>query len=70
MEEYEHQYGRAPRSIDGHHHLHLSANVQRQKFLPSRALVRRKFSLAPGEKSLINRLYRAWQDRQLARRPP
>ena len=50
MEEYEHLYGRAPRRIDGHHHLHLSANVQRRKLLPFGVMARRNFSLAPGEK--------------------
>ena len=68
MEEYERLYGSAPRRIDGHHHLHLCANVQRQNLLPCGVVVRRNVSLARGEKSLINRLYRARQDRQLARR--
>lgn len=68
MDEYERLYGTAPRRIDGHHHLHLCANVQRQKLLPGGIVVRRNFSLEPGEKSLINRLYRARQDRRLVRR--
>lgn len=68
MEEFERLYGTPPRRIDGHHHLHLCANVQRQKLLPRGVVVRRNFSFAPGQKSWSNRLYRAWQDRQLARR--
>jgi predicted glycoside hydrolase/deacetylase ChbG (UPF0249 family) len=68
LDEYERLYGAAPRRVDGHHHLHLCANVQKQELLPRGIVVRRNFSFAPGEKSWINRLYRERQDRQLARR--
>lgn len=70
MEEYERLYGKPPHRIDGHHHLHLCANIQRQKLLPRGVVVRRNFSFAPGQKSWVNRLYRSWQDRQLAQRHP
>lgn len=67
-EEYERLYGIAPRRVDGHHHMHLCANVLRGKLLPAGAIVRRNFSFRPGEKSALNRAYRGWRDRQLAQR--
>ena len=57
-----------PGRVDGHHHMHLCANVQVQKLLPAGTIARRNFSFAPGEKGAVNRLYRRWQDRGLARR--
>ncbi len=67
LEEFGRLYGPAAR-VDGHHHMHLCANVLFQKLLPEGTIVRRNFSFAPGEKSAINRFYRNWQDRSLARR--
>lgn len=61
-------YGAAPDRYDGHHHMHLCANVLLGGLLPRGAVVRRNFSFRPGEKGLCNRLYRAWIDRSLARR--
>lgn len=68
LEEFHRLYGAAAQRIDGHHHLHLCANVQRSKLLPAGTIVRRNFSFQPGEKSLLNRLYRKTVDRRLARR--
>ncbi|MDR3724611.1 MAG: ChbG/HpnK family deacetylase [Terracidiphilus sp.] len=68
MEEYERLYGVQPFRVDGHHHMHLCANVIRQKLLPAGAIVRRNFTFVADRKGLINRLYRTWQDRQLVRR--
>lgn len=68
LDAFERLYGAPPQRIDGHHHMHLCANVIRQKLLPASTIVRRNFSFAPGEKSAINRWYRARQDRRLARR--
>jgi hypothetical protein len=68
LDEFERLYGFAPRRIDGHHHMHLAANVQWQRLLPARTIVRRNFSFVPGEKSFVNRIYRYWQDRLLSRR--
>lgn len=67
LEEFGRLYG-PPGRVDGHHHMHLCANVLSQKLLPAGTIVRRNFSFAPGEKSAINRFYRNWQDRSLARR--
>ncbi len=61
-------YGAGPRRIDGHHHMHLCANVQFNRLLPAGTLVRRNFSFGRGEKSLLNRLYRQALDRRLAKR--
>lgn len=68
LEEFERLYGSVPGRIDGHHHMHLCSNVFFQKLLPEGTIVRRNFSFATGEKSALNRWYRRWQDKGLARR--
>lgn len=68
LEEYERLYYKPVLRIDGHHHMHLCANVQFQELLPAGTIVRRNFSFAPSEKNALNRLYRRWQDRRLAKR--
>lgn len=68
LEEFERLYGAAANRVDGHHHMHLCANVITQQLIPSGTIVRRNFSFWPGEKSFANRMYRRWQDRSLARR--
>jgi len=68
LEEFERLLGAPANRVDGHHHMHLCANVFFQKLLPTNTIVRRNFSFGPGEKSRINRSCRLWQDRRLARR--
>jgi hypothetical protein len=68
LEEFARLYGRRPDRIDGHHHMHLCANVVLARLLPRGTLVRRNFSFQPGEKSYWNRLYRRVLDRLLATR--
>ena len=68
LEEFERLYGAAPERIDGHHHLHLCANVLLARLLPPGTIVRRNFHFEPGEKSLVNRFYRKAVDARLARR--
>ena len=68
LDEFRRLYGAAPERIDGHHHLHLCANVLLARLLPTGIIVRRNFSFQPGEKSLVNRLYRKAVDSRLARR--
>jgi hypothetical protein len=68
VDEYRRLYGAEPHRIDGHHHMHLSANVILRGLLPAGTLVRRNFSFRPGEKGLCNRSYRTLVDRLLARR--
>jgi hypothetical protein len=67
-DEYHRLYGQAPARLDGHHHMHLCANVLLGRLLPAGTVVRRSFSFERGEKSLVNRLYRRLVDRLLARR--
>jgi chitin disaccharide deacetylase len=68
LEEFSRLYKTAPQRIDGHHHMHLCANVLYGKLLPAGTQVRRNFSFRPGEKSIANRLYRNFVDSRLARR--
>lgn len=68
IEEFERLYGAPAKRVDGHHHMHLCANVFFQKLLPAGTIVRRNFYFGPGERGYLNRLYRRWQDRGLARR--
>lgn len=68
LEEFSRLYGAEPARIDGHHHMHLCANVLLGGLLPSGTIARRNFSFQPGDKSALNRLYRAISDRILAQR--
>lgn len=68
LEEYCRLYGAQPERVDGHHHMHLCANVLLAGLLPAGTIVRRNFSFQPGEKGALNRLYREAIDRKLARR--
>jgi predicted glycoside hydrolase/deacetylase ChbG (UPF0249 family) len=67
-DEFVRLYGYAPKRVDGHHHMHLCANILLRKLLPAGIIVRRNFSFLPGEKGFINRAFRRWQDRALTRR--
>jgi len=66
--EFARLFGKPPSHIDGHHHMHLCSNVLLSNLIPSGMKMRRNFSFWPGEKSLLNRTYRAFVDRWLARR--
>lgn len=68
IDEYRRIYGSDPDRLDGHHHMHLCANVLWGGLLPAGAMVRRSFSFQAGEKSVWNRLYRQFVDRVLQRR--
>lgn len=68
VDEYRRLYQRDPERLDGHHHMHLCANVLLQGLLPAGRIVRRHFSFQPGEKALRNRLFRWFVDAVLARR--
>jgi len=67
-EEFARLYRKPPSHIDGHHHMHLCANVLLSNTIPAGAKLRRNFSFWPGEKSILNRTYRWLIDRWLARR--
>lgn len=66
-EEFARLYGREPKRIDGHHHMHLCANVLLCGLLPPKTVIRRHFSFQPGEKGFANRLYRQVTNRLLSR---
>ena len=68
IEEYSRIYHAEPRRIDGHHHMHLCANVLYANLLPKGTIVRRSFSFAAQDKGPVNRMYRRLVDTILARR--
>jgi chitin disaccharide deacetylase len=68
IDEFHRLHGAAPDRLDGHHHMHLCANVLLGDLLPHRAIVRRHFSFQSREKGLLNRGYRRLVDVLLARR--
>jgi predicted glycoside hydrolase/deacetylase ChbG (UPF0249 family) len=68
MDEFQRLYGTEPERLDGHHHMHLCANVLLAGLLPRGTMVRRSFSFQVGEKSLGNIVYRRLVDLMLARR--
>ena len=68
IDEFQKTYGNIPRRFDGHHHMHLCANVILGRLVPSGVIVRRNFSFRASEKSGINRLYRGAIDSILAKR--
>jgi predicted glycoside hydrolase/deacetylase ChbG (UPF0249 family) len=68
LDEFVRLYGKAPSHVDGHRHRHLCANMILDKVIPQGLKVRRNFSFWPGEKSWMQRRYRAIVDRWLASR--
>jgi chitin disaccharide deacetylase len=68
LDEFHRIYGAEPDRIDGHHHMHLCANVLLGGLLPSGTIVRRNFSFRASEKNSANLIYRKIVDRMLARR--
>ena len=65
VEEFVRLFEKLPSHIDGHHHMHLCANLLLSKSIPAGMKLRRNFSFWPGEKGLLNRAYR-WPGRSLA----
>src|ERR1043166_7762864 len=68
VKEFMRLFGKRPSHVDGHHHMHLCANVVFSNLIPAGTKTRRNFSFWSGEKSSLNRFYRALIDRRLARR--
>jgi len=66
FEEFARLYGGPASRFDGHQHMHLCNNMILDRLLPAGAKVRRSFSFHGGEKSFLNRFYRAAIDRRLA----
>lgn len=67
LDEFRRLYEKDPDRLDGHHHMHLCANVLLGGLLPRRTVVRRNFSFQSGEKSFANLLFRRTVDSILAR---
>ncbi|MEO0249238.1 MAG: ChbG/HpnK family deacetylase [candidate division WOR-3 bacterium] len=67
-DEFRRLYGKGPIFYNGHHHMHLCANVLVKKLIPGGARIRRSFTFGPREKGGINRLYRNVVDRVVERR--
>jgi len=61
-------YGREPGFYNGHHHMHLCANMLMGKIIPEGARVRRTFTFDPGERPFVNLFYRRLLDRIVDRR--
>lgn len=68
IDEFARLYDRLPSRVDGHHHLHLCANVVLDDVIPPGMKVRRHFSFWPREKSFLNRGYRSFVNWWLARK--
>ena len=68
MEEFHRLYGVEPRRVDGHHHMHLCANVLLGSLLPAGTFARRTFSRGLRREGLLRSAYRRATDRILARR--
>jgi len=66
FDEFQCLYGELDR-VDGHHHMHLCANVLFAGLLPHGIIARRNLTFHSHEKNLANRLYRRVIDNMLAR---
>ena len=67
VDEFAKRFGGIPCRYDGHHHMHLCANVLFGKLIPGGSIVRRNFRSGLRRRS-INRLYRQLIDRGLAKK--
>ena len=67
-EEFVRLYGSEPRRYDGHHHMHLCANVLRQNLLPHGSIVRPHFSHEARSKVARNWIFRRLTTPVLRRR--
>jgi chitin disaccharide deacetylase len=68
FEEFIRLFRKAPSHLDGHHHMHLCANILFSNLIQAGTKLRRNFSFWPGEKSILNRTYRSLIDRWLTRK--
>jgi predicted glycoside hydrolase/deacetylase ChbG (UPF0249 family) len=68
VEESVRLFEKSPSHTDGHHHMHLCANLLFSDMIPAGTKMRRNFSFWAGEKNFLNRAYRRLVDRWLARR--
>lgn len=68
LNEFMRLYGKMPTHFDGHRHMHLCANMLVALPIPSGQKVRRSFSFHYGEKSFLNRQFRAFVSRRLLKK--
>lgn len=68
QEEFIRLYGKIPAFYNGHHHMHLCANMLASKMIPKGTRVRRTFTFNSDEKSIINLLYRSFLNRWISNR--
>jgi predicted glycoside hydrolase/deacetylase ChbG (UPF0249 family) len=68
VEEFARLYGKPPSRIDGHHHMHLCANMLIDRVISRGLRVRRNHSFFAGERTVFNRYYRKAVDAWLCRR--
>ena len=68
FDEFVRLFGKEPSHIDGHQHRHISANVLCDNIIPRGVKIRRNFSFFPGQKSAMNRFYRAQVDKWMGRK--
>ncbi|MGC2196217.1 MAG: ChbG/HpnK family deacetylase [Terriglobales bacterium] len=67
-EEFARLYGAEAERFDGHHHMHLCANVLLGKLLPTGTRVRRHFAYESREKAVRNYVFRKFTDAVLVQR--
>jgi predicted glycoside hydrolase/deacetylase ChbG (UPF0249 family) len=67
-EEFFRLYDRPPTHIDGHHHMHLCANMIVQRLIPLQTRVRTTFSFGRKEKNFLNRRYRRMISKWVSKR--
>ncbi len=61
-DEFERLYGTFPTHIDGHHHIHLCANLMFSKIISSGIKIRRNVPFSKKEKNFFNYLWRSLID--------
>ncbi len=66
QEEFERLYGKPPAHYNGHHHMHLCANILASRLIPNNARIRTTFTFDHGEKNLFNLLYRRFLQKHIS----
>jgi len=67
-EEFLRLYMRPPAYYNGHHHMHLCANMLLSRHYPPGTRIRGTFTFERGEKELLNRIYRRLVNLYISRR--
>jgi chitin disaccharide deacetylase len=67
-DEFRRLYGKVPDFYNGHHHMHLCANMILGNFIPKNSRVRRTYTFDFGEKNILNISYRKYINRWISRK--